>query len=128
MTRFKSLLGLSMMVATGYGAVVSLPGSTIVINGTNSGGVSFSYNGTLTQADTISFSTSGTPCIQGEGGYCTNPAGVVVTPGGGWPKGAANNFTATFGGFSGSWTYGAILISISGVGTRQVFLASARFP
>jgi len=119
------LLALSILAAACYGAAISFPGVTFVINGTNGSGISFTYNGTLTQNDTIAFSTSGLPCLQTGGGYCTNPAGVVVTPGGGWPAGSANNFSGSFGGFSGSYTYGAILMSIPGVGTKQVFPASA---
>src|SRR4051794_27210149 len=110
-----------------YGATVSLPSGTLTIPGPASSGVGFVYSGTLTQADTIAFVQTGNPFLQSGQtipGYCVNGAGVLTVAAtvGVTPVGGSGLFSGTIGGFAvPNQTYGALMITISGVGTRQVF-------
>jgi len=115
-SRIASLVCATLVTAAAQAANVNLPGGTLVIPGTSSAGASFTYTGTLTQADTIAFSQTGNPCLQSGNTYCVNGAGVIVVAGTS-PVGASTGF--------GSWTYGALLMQISGVGTVQVWPTNA---
>lgn len=88
--------------------------------------MSFTYTGTLTQSDTIAFTQSGNPCLQASGtAYCTNGAGVV-TVAGTTPVGGSSTFVGPVGSIpAGTWTFGSLLMTISGVGTVQVFPTNA---
>src|ERR1039458_3084996 len=56
---------------------IVLPGGTLNVPALDTGGVSFIYNGTLTQNDTLAFTESGSPCLQEDPAeYCTNGGGV----------------------------------------------------
>ena len=101
---------------------ISLPGVLTVPSLTPTG-VSFTYSGTLTQNATLSLNTSGSVCLQ-SGAYCTNAAGVVLIPGT-LGVGGVSTFSGTFGGTTGNWNQGAIGLTISGVGTVQIFPANA---
>ena len=124
-SRIASLACASLITAAAQAANVNLPGSTLVVPGTSSTGISFSYSGTLTQADTIGFSQTGNPCLQPGNVYCVNGAGVLVVAGSS-PVGGATSFAGPSGSIpAGSWTYGALLMQISGVGTVQIWPANA---
>ena len=120
--RLRRMLYLAGVIAAScFGAVVQIPGGALTIPGTSSSGVSFTFSGTLTQADTIEFTQTGNPCLQYSlNQYCTNGAGVI-TVAGTTGVGGSSSFSGTFGGTSRSWTYGALVMSISGVGAVQVF-------
>lgn len=108
-----------------YAATISF--GTLNVSSLSSTGVSFTYSGTLTQADTITFTQSGDPCLQGSGApgaYCVNGAGVVVVAGTS-PVGADSTFSGTFGPTMATWDFGALLMEISTVATVQVFPADA---
>jgi hypothetical protein len=94
-------------------SVVVVPALTV--DSTSAIGSSFTYSGVLTGADTLSLIASGSPCLQ-SGAYCTNAAGVVVVAG-----------TSPVGGSSlnGGTTFGSLLLTISGVGTEQLFPTNA---
>ena len=110
-------------------ANVQLPGGSLTIPGTSTTGASFTYTGTLTQNDTIAFTQAGNPCLQTGGtGYCTNGAGVLTVAAtvGVTPVGGSSSFAGPSGVIpAGTWTYGSLLMSISGVGTIQVFPTNA---
>lgn len=110
-------------------ASIQLPSSPLTIPGTSATGVSFTYTGTLTQNDTIAFTQAGNPCLQTSGtGYCVNGAGVLTVAAtvGSTPVGGSSSFAGPSGVIpAGTWTYGALLMTISGVGTRQVFPTNA---
>lgn len=105
-------------------AVINLPGGTLTLPGISTTGVSFTFTGTLTQTDTLSFTESGNPCLQSPPAYCVNGAGVVTTAGTS-PVGAATTFMGTFNGTTETWDFGAILLEISGEGAVQIFPANA---
>ena len=115
----------ALMAASAWAANVTLPGGSMVVAGTNSSGVSFTYNGTLTQNDTITLYVSGQPCLQTSGTqYCVNGAGVLRVPGSG--GGQIIGASSPFGGFGGTFTYGALMMTISGgPGSVQVFPTNA---
>lgn len=119
----------ALLSATCVAANIQLPGGTLTIPGTSTTGVSFTYAGTLTQNDTIGFTQSGNPCLQTAGtGYCTNGAGVLTVAAtvGTTPVGGSSSFAGPSGVIpAGTWTYGSLLMSISGVGTVQVFPTNA---
>ena len=112
-----------------FGASIAIPGGSLTVSGTSSTGTSFTYNGTLTQADTIALSQSGTPCLQSAGtGYCTNGAGVLTVAAtiGVTPVGGSSTFPGPSGVIpGGTWTYGALVMIVSGVGAVQVFPTNA---
>ncbi len=108
-----TLAALSMGVSSAaLAALVLLPGGTLSVPSANTG-TSFTFAGTLTGSDQLGFSESGLACLQSGGTFCTNGAGVVVTPG----------TTGTGGSLAnGGTTFGALLLNISGVaGTVQLF-------
>ncbi len=101
-----------------------IPLSPITVDALSSTGVSFSYTGTLTQNDTLELTVTGDPCVQSGPAYCTNGAGVVTVAGSS-AVGAATTFSGTFGGTTGTWDFGALLMEISGTSTVQIFPADA---
>ena len=103
-------------------AQTAIPGSPLTVNSTSSAGSSFTYPGVLTGNVTLSLSASGQPCLQNTA-YCTNAAGVVVVAGSSG-VGQATTLSASFGGVAGTWTFGALLMTISGVGTVPIFAAN----
>lgn len=114
------------------GGSIVLPGGTQTVVGTSTTGTSFTYSGTLTQADTLALTVSGSPsdpCLQsGPTRYCVNAAGVLTVAGSGAGVGGTTTFTGTFNGTTGTWNYGALLLEISGVsgpGAVQLFAANA---
>lgn len=120
------LLWLMLFVTgTSFAMPISLPGGTLTIPGVSTTGTSFIYPGTLSQTDTITFEQTGNPCMQVQGGFCTNGAGVLIvagTVGVSPPVGGSATFTGPAGVIpAGTWTYGSLLMTISGVGTIQVF-------
>ncbi|MFT4194682.1 IPTL-CTERM sorting domain-containing protein [Ottowia sp.] len=118
----------SLLGAVGaQAASIDLPGGTLTIPATSTSGTSFTYTGTLTQADTLALGQTSAPCLEAGGTYCTNGAGVVVVAGS-QSVGASSSF-AGGGPLSiipaGTWTYGALLMQISGVGTVQIWPTNA---
>jgi len=88
------------------------------------GGPVYVVPGEVTGDSTISLTTvTGVVCLRA--GYCTNAAGISTPEdGSATPPGATSTFNAAIGGFSGTWNFGALLMSIEGVGTVQVFSAN----
>jgi hypothetical protein len=87
------------------------------------GGPAYVVPGEVTGDSTVSLTAAaGVVCLRI--GYCTNAAGIT-TPVYGIPasSGRTSTFTANIGGFPGTWNFGALLMSIEGVGTVQVFQA-----
>jgi hypothetical protein len=118
----------SVTLVVTNGSAIVFPGGPLTVPGTSSAGVRFTYNGTLTQLDTIAFSETGEACLQATTAYCTNGAGIVVVAGS-TPVGGTSSFSEAFGTTSGLWNYGALLMVISGVspvGTVQIFPANAQ--
>lgn len=125
----RTILGLAAFV-TGicFAASVQFPGGTLVLSGTSTTGVSFTYPGTLTQTDTIALVQAGNPCLQiGGTAYCVNGAGVLTVAGAfGELVGSSSSFSGPSGAIpAGTWTYGSLLMTISGVGTVQIFPTNA---
>jgi hypothetical protein len=126
-----NLLWLAAFVAgTSFAASIEFPDGALTVSGTSAGGASIVYAGTLTQNDTIAFAQTGNPCLQPGSGYCTNGAGVVTVAGTlgapPFPVGGSSTFVGPTGIIpAGTWTYGALLMTISGAGTVQVFPADA---
>lgn len=119
------LLVAGALAGPSYAQTVILPGGSVTVSGTSATGVSFGFVGTLTQSDTIAFTQTGNPCLQSAGTYCTNGAGVV-TVAGSTLVGGSSTFAGPSGVIpAGTWTFGALLMSISGVGTVQVFPTNA---
>jgi len=123
MASARTLFAFSLLSAGAFAQSISLPGA-LTLQAVSSTGTSFTYNGTLTQAATIALIVSGAACEQSGGVYCTNGSGVVTVAGSS-AVGAATSFAGSVGGFSGTWNYGALIMSISGVGSVQVFPANA---
>ena len=123
MASAKMLFAVVLLSSAAFAQSVNLPGP-ISVQALSSSGSSFSYSGTLTQAATIALTAGGASCEQAGGVYCTNASGVVVIAGSS-AVGAATSFTGIVGGFSGTWNYGALIMTISGVGSVQVFPANA---
>jgi len=102
-----------------YAQTVPFAGNPIVVDSLSTTGTSFVLPGVLTGNSTVSLSVSGTPCLQNSA-YCTNAAGVVLVPGT-LGVGQSFSFTGVLGGVNNTWTVGALLMTISGVGTVQIF-------
>jgi hypothetical protein len=117
---YNFLYFLALASAPCFANVIQLPLGAVTVPSGNSGGFSFVYNGTLTQADSIDLIQTGDPCLQSGPAYCTNGAGVVTTAGTS-PVGDATSFIGTFGGTTATWTFGSLLMEISTVGTVPVF-------
>jgi hypothetical protein len=122
MTFFRAAAFLALL-SCGAFAQTAVITSPLTVQATSTTGTSFTYSGTLTQASTLGISVSGAACEQGLA-YCTNASGVLVVAGSS-PVGATTSFTGTFGVTTGTWNYGALLMTISGVGTVQIFPANA---
>ena len=115
-----------VLFASGTVRAAAISFGTLTVPSLNPGGISFTYSGTLTQADTIAFTQFGDPCLQGSGApgaYCINGAGVVVVAGTS-PVGADSTFSGAFGPTTGTWDFGALLMEVSTVDTVQVFPAN----
>jgi hypothetical protein len=110
------------MAACAYATAITIPGGALTIPATSTTGVSFTFTGTLTQADTLSFIQTGNPCLQSPPSYCVNGAGVVTIPGTSG-IGAATTFMASFNGSFETWDFGALLLEITGEGAVQIFPA-----
>lgn len=123
MASVRTLFTLALMTAAAFGQSITLPGA-LTVQAINSTGTSFTYSGALTQAATIALIVSGAACEQGGSVYCTNASGVVTVAGSS-AVGAATSFTGFVGGYSGTWNYGSLIMTISGVGSVQVFPANA---
>ena len=123
MLRKLFFVGLSL-AASVVAASITVPGGTLTVPGISTTGASFTFTGTLTQSDTLSFTESGNPCLQAPPSYCVNAAGVVTTAGTS-PVGAATTFMGTFNGTTQTWDFGALLLEISGEGAVQIFPANA---
>jgi len=87
------------------------------------GGPVYVMPGTVTDTSTISLTrVAGVACLQADRGVCMNAAGIVTAGGSG--PGTTSTFTGTVGASAGTWNFGALLMSIEGVGTVQVFQAN----
>ncbi len=116
-----AVLATGFVAGTSLAASVHLPGGSLTIPGPSTSGVSFTYTGTLTQEDTIALIQSGNPCLQSGGTYCINGAGVV-TVAGTTGVGGATSFPGPSGIIPvGPWTFGSLVMLISGVDAVQVF-------
>ena len=122
---FTKLLWLAVFITgTSVAASVHLPGGSLTVPAGSASGASFTYTGTLTESDTIALAQTGNACLQPNGGYCTNGAGVITVAATLSPKpvGEAIAFAGPAGIIpAGTWTYGSVLMSISGVGTVQLW-------
>jgi hypothetical protein len=101
-----------------------IPIGPTTVDALSTTGVSFSYVGTLTQNDTLELTVTGDACLQPGPAYCVNAAGVVTVAGTA-AVGAATTFSGPFGGTTGTWDFGALLMEISGTSTVQIFPADA---
>jgi hypothetical protein len=119
-----SLFFLAFASASCFANVIQLPSGTLTVPSGTSAGVSFVYSGTLTDSDFIDLVQTGDPCLQSGPAYCTNGAGVVTTAGSSG-VGAATTFGGTFNGTSRTWTFGSLLLEISGEGAVPVFAPDA---
>lgn len=90
------------------------------------GGPAYVIPGLVDGKTKIGFTLSGQACEQGANTGCFNAAGVVTVKGltAGLAVGDASTFSGSIGGFKGKFNYGALLMSIEGVGTVQVFAAN----
>lgn len=98
-------------------AAIVFPGP-LTVDSILASGTSFTFSGTLTGADTLGLTASGLPCLQSGNTYCTNAAGVIGIAGSS-PVGASTQNP------SNSTAFGSLLLTISGVGTEQVFPTNA---
>jgi len=92
------------------------------------GGASFTYTGTLTGNDTIAVAQTGNPSLQPNAGCCPNGAGVLTVGAtlSVKPAGESSSYFGPGGIIpAGTWTYGSLLMAVSGVGTVQVFPTNA---
>ena len=126
----RNLVWLVALVAgSAFGASIQFAGGSLTVPGISATGATITYAGTLTQNDTIAFIQSGNPCLQNSGtGYCTNGAGVLTVAAsfGGTPVGGSGTFAGPSGIIpAGTWTFGSLLMTISGAGTVQVFPTNA---
>jgi hypothetical protein len=122
MTSARMLCTLALLSSSVFAQSIVLPG-TLSVQATSSTGTGFTYNGTLTQAATINLTATGAACEQAGGVYCTNASGVLTVAGSS-PVGAATSFSGSIGGFTGSWNFGSLIMTISGVGSVQLFAAN----
>ena len=116
--RTASLLVFSTVAA--FGGTILFPTGSLSIDALNPSGTSFVFTGTLTGADTIDFTQTGNPCLQSGSTYCVNGAGVITVAG---TLGVGQSSPEPI---VPSFTYGALLMEISGVPTTvQVFATDA---
>lgn len=102
-----------------YASPVSLPQQTLTVSATSNSGASFTYSGNLTNSDTLGLTASGIPCLTSGGTFCINAAGVDVVPGD--RQFSEITVGKSLQNTSNNTTYGSLLFTISGVGTKQVF-------
>jgi len=107
----------------------TVPFGAIDVDSLSTTGASFQFVGTLTDNYTLELTASGDPCLQmtpsnNSAVYCVNAAGVVIVPSVTGAVGSAAAFTDTFGGTTGTWDYGSLLMEIGNT-TIQVFPADA---
>jgi hypothetical protein len=119
----RKLCTLALLSTGAFAQSIVLP-STLTVPAISSTGTAFTYSGTLTQTATIALTAAGAACEQAGGVYCTNASGVVTVAGSS-PVGAATSFTGSVGGFTGTFNFGALIMTISGVGSVQLFAANA---
>ena len=115
------LLWASLAAASSWGQV-SFPTYPYILPAVaQSGGPVYVVPGTVTESTPFNLTAaSGSVCLQGvPGGICTNAAGIEVA--GSPSPGTFTTFAGTVGASSGKWSFGALLMSIEGVGTVQVF-------
>ncbi len=124
MTSVKLWGAFAIWVGVAFGQTIAIPGGTLSVSSLSASGTSFTYSGTLTQAATLSLAASGTVCLQNTV-YCTNGAGVVVVAGAGAGVGGTSAFSGTFGTTTRTWTYGSLIMVISGQGAVPVFPANS---
>jgi hypothetical protein len=89
------------------------------------GGPAYVIPGTVTEESTISLTNvTGSVCLRT--GYCTNAAGIVTAAAGNTTAPGSDSFFIALqpDGSEQEFEYGAVLISIEGVGYRQVFPAN----
>jgi hypothetical protein len=122
MTSLRMLRTIALLGSGAFAQSIVLP-SGLTVQANNPSGTGFTYSGTLTQAATISLTVTGAACEQAGNVYCTNGAGVLTVAGTS-PVGAATTFSGNFGGTTGTWDFGAVIMTISGVGAVQIFPAS----
>lgn len=118
----RMLCTFAFLTVGAFGQAISF--GSLTVPAISSTGTGFTYSGTLTQAATIALTVTGAACEQGSGTYCTNGAGVLTVAGSS-PVGATTSFSGSVGGFSGTWNFGALIMTIAGVGSVQLFPANA---
>jgi hypothetical protein len=123
MTSARTLCTLVLLSTGAFAQSITVP-SGLSVQAISPTGTSFTYSGTLTQAATIALTETGAACEQAGPAYCTNGAGVLTVAGSS-PVGAATSFAGSIGGFSGTFNFGALIMTISGVGSVQLFPANA---
>ncbi len=115
------LMGSSALASPVFqiGTTITVPASPV--------GASFTYNGTLTQDDTLGFHQTGRVCLDSGPAYCTNGAGIVEKVGSyasdnGVPIGGTLNFpfVVAFNGTLAAWTFGALVLEIPNAGTVAI--------
>ncbi len=119
----RTLFSLVFLSTGAFAQSIVLP-STLTVQAISTTGTGFTYSGTLTQAATINLTAAGAACEQAGSVYCTNASGVLTVAGSS-PVGAATSFTGSIGGFTGTFNYGSLVMTISGVGSVQLFAANA---
>jgi len=123
MNSARMLCTLALLSTGGFAQSIISPG-TLTVQGSSASGTGFTYSGTLTQAATVNLTAAGAACEQSGGTYCTNASGVLTVAGSS-PVGATSSFTGSIGGFTGTFNYGSLIMTISGVGSVQLFAANA---
>ncbi len=120
----RSLLGvgLSLLPAAWAGAApIPISGSPLSVSATSTTGTSFTVSGTVNASDTLDFSVSGLAALQAGPAYLTNAAGIVSVAGN-----AIGESVGTVADVPGTSTpYGALVLTITGVGSSPVFTANA---
>ena len=100
-------------------ASVLLPSSFVVANDVDGASGTTIAIGDVTPDDVLSFTASGTPYLQGAGLYGVNAAGVTTVGGL-----AGMGIGGSLLDFSSGFTYGALIITLDGGISRQVFTTS----
>lgn len=117
-------LSFALLAVPAWCNQITLPGGSLSIPGIP-GVASYVFTGTVDQNSLLSFVAGGGTCLQVGGTYCTNAAGVITTAGTS-PVGTFTTFNGSFGGApSVTYTYGALLFGISGIGVAQMFQPTA---
>ena len=126
--RLKFVFCTGLLVSSCSFAQPSFPNFTYYVPAiAKGGGPVYVIPGAVTEKSMIGFTVSGQACEQGSGVGCFNAAGVVTVKGSTAHLGVgqSSGFTGNIGGFTGKYKFGALLLSIEGVGTVQVFTANA---